>query len=58
MNKENSDVINKYLLVGVKFMPEMHLWEPKVKNYVAVGPFTKHQQRIDQFMRDGRLSHL
>ena len=57
MNKENSD-INKFLLIGDKFMPEMHLWEPKVKKYSACGPFTRHQKRIDMFMKDGRLTHI
>ena len=58
MNKENNDIINKFLLVGDTFMPELHLWDPKVKKYSACGPFTKHTQRINQFMKDGRLSHL
>ena len=58
MNKENSDVINKFLLIGDKFMPEMHLWDPKVKKYSACGPFTRHQQRINEFMKDRRLSHI
>ena len=58
MNKENSDIINKFLLIGDKFMPEMHLWDPKVKKYSACGPFTRYKQRIDQFMKDGRLSHI
>ena len=49
MNRENSDIVNTFLLIGDKFMPEMHLWDPKV---------TRHQQRIDQFMRDERLSHI
>ena len=39
-------------------MPEMHLWDPKVKKYSACGPFTRHQKRIDMFMKDGRLSHI
>ena len=34
-------------------MPEMHLWDPKVKKYSACGPFTRHQKRIDMFMKDG-----
>ena len=42
MNKENNDIINKFLLVGDKFMPELHLWDSKVKKYYACGPFTKH----------------
>ena len=58
INKENNDIINKFLLVGEKFMPEMHLWDSKVGKYSACGPFTKHQQRIDRFMKDGRLNHL
>ena len=39
MNKENNDIINKFLLIGDKFMPEMHLWDPKVQKYSACGPF-------------------
>ena len=31
----------------------MHLWDPKVKKYSACGPFTRHQKRIDIFMKDG-----
>ena len=58
MNKENSDIINRFLLIGDKFMSEMHLWGPKVKKYSACDPFTRHQQRIDQFMKDGRLSNI
>ena len=58
MNKENSDIINRLLLIGDKFMPEMHLWDPKVKKYSACGPFTRHQKRIDMVMKDGRLSHI
>ena len=58
MNKENNDMINKFLLFGDKFMPELHLWDPEVKKYSACRPFTKHEQRIAQFMKDGRLSHL
>ena len=41
-----------------KLMPELHLWDPKVKKNSACGPFTKHEQRIESFMKDGRLSHI
>ena len=59
MNKENNDIMNKFLLIGDKFMSEMHLWNPKVKKYSACGPFTRHQKRINErFMKDGRLSHI
>ena len=58
MNKENSDIINRFLLIRDKFMPEMHLCDPKVKKYSACGPFTRHKQRIDQFVKDRRMSHI
>ena len=47
MNRKNSDIINKILLIGDKFIPEMHLSDPKVKKYSACGPFTRHQQTIN-----------
>ena len=55
MNKENNDIINKFLLIGDKFIPELHLYQPKIGKYSACGPFTKHKKRIDQFMKDGKL---
>ena len=45
-------------MIGDKFMPGMHLWDPKVKKYSACGSFTRHQQRINDFMKDGKLSHI
>ena len=38
-------VVNKFLLAGDKFMPEMHLRKPGFK-YSAWGPFTKNKERI------------
>ena len=40
-----NDKINKFLLAGDKFMPEMHLRQP----HFTCGPFTKHKQRIRKF---------
>ena len=57
MNKANS-IINRFLLAGDKYMPELHLAHPIVKKYSACGPFTKHTQRIQNFMQDGKLSHI
>ena len=57
MNKANS-IINKFLLAGDKFMPEMHLVDPIVKNYSACEPFTKHAQRIQDFLNTGKLSYI
>ena len=45
MNKEDNDIISKFLLIGDKFMSEMHLWDPKAEKYSACGPFTRHQKK-------------
>ena len=39
--------INTFLLVGDKFMPEMHLKQPDFI-YSACGPFTKNKERIEK----------
>ena len=57
MNKANS-IINKFLLAGDKFMPELHLVDPIVKKYSACGPFTKHTQSIQDFLNTGKLSYI
>ena len=40
-----NDIINKFLLVGDKFMAEMYLREPGF-TYRACVPFTKTKERI------------
>ena len=57
MNKANS-TINKFLLAGYKFMPELHLVDPDFKKYSAYRPFTKHTQRIPDFLNTGKLSYI
>ena len=57
MNKANS-IINKFSLAGDKFMPELHLVDPIVKKYSACGSFTKHTQRIQDFLNTGKLSYI
>ena len=47
-----NDIINKLLLVGDKFMPEMHLKQPQL-TYRARGPFTKNKERIQKFKETG-----
>ena len=46
------NVINKFLLAGDKFMPEMHLRQPQFV-YSARGPFTRHKERIKKFKQTG-----
>ena len=38
-----NNIINKFLLAGDKFMPEMHLRQPQLI-YSACGPFTRHKE--------------
>ena len=52
-----NDIINK-LLVGDKFMPEMHLRDPVVGNYSTCEPFTKSKQRIQKFMETGDTNYI
>ena len=44
------EIINKFLLVGDKFMPEKHLSQPGF-TYSARGPCTKNIERVEKFMQ-------
>ena len=52
-----NEIVNKILLVGDKFLPEMHL---KVTGftYSASGPFTKNKERIEKFMETGNTDFI
>ena len=52
-----NDIINKFLLVGDKFVPEMHLRQPGF-TYSAFGPFTKNKKRIEKFMQTGNTDFI
>ena len=52
-----SNVINKFLLVGGKFMPEMHLRQPRFV-YSACGPFTRYKERIKELKRTGDTRYI
>ena len=52
-----NNTINKLLLAGEKFMPEMHLRQPQFI-YSACGPFTKHTQRIQKFKETGDTNYV
>ena len=45
-----NEIVNKFLLVGDKFMPEMHLKQLGF-TYSACDPFTKNKERIEKFMQ-------
>ena len=52
-----NNVINKLLLVGDKFIPEIYLRQPQF-TYSACGPFTKHDQRIQKFKETGDTNYV
>ena len=45
-----NEVMNKFLLVGDKFMLELHLKQPGF-TYSACGLFTRNKERIEKFMQ-------
>ena len=52
-----NNIINKFLLAGDKFMPEMHLRQPQFI-YSACGPFTRHRERIKKFKQTGDTRYI
>ena len=52
-----NNIINKFLLAGDKFLPEMHLRQPRFV-YSACGPFTRHKGRIKEFKRTGDTRYI
>ena len=52
-----NEIVNKFLFVGDKFMPEMHLRQPGFM-YSACEPFTKNKNRIQKFRETGYSRHI
>ena len=52
-----NNVINKFLLPGDKFMPEMGLRQPQFV-YSGCGPFTRHKERIKKFKQTGDTRYI
>ena len=49
--------MNKFLLAGDKFMPEIHLKQPGF-TYSACGPFTENKERIEKFVQTGNTDFI
>ena len=49
-----NEIVNKFLLAGDKFMPEMHLKQPGF-TYTVCGPFTKNKKRIKIIVQTGNI---
>ena len=47
-----NEIVNKFLLIGDKFMPEVHLRQPG-STYSACGPFTRNKERTEKIMQTG-----
>ena len=52
-----NEIVNRLLLAGDKFMPEMHLKQPGF-TYSACGPFTKIKDRIQKFKETEDTSYI
>ena len=50
-----NETVNTFLLVGDKFMPEMHFKQPGF-TYSACGPFTKNKETIEKFIHTGNTN--
>ena len=59
-----NEIVITFLLVGDKFMPEMHLRQPARSTldagftYSAFWPFTKNRERIKKFKETGDTSYI
>ena len=52
-----NEIVNKFLLAGDKFMPEMHLRQLGF-TYSACGLFTKNKERIQKFKGAGDSQYI
>ena len=52
-----NEIVNKFLLVGDKFMPEMYLKQSGF-THSTCGPFTRNKERIEKFMQTGNTDFI
>ena len=52
-----NEIVNKFLLVGDKFIPKMHLKQTEF-TYSACDPFTRNKERIEKFMATGNTNFI
>ena len=52
-----NEIVHKLLLVGDKFMPEMHLKQPGF-TYSACAPFNGNNKRTQTFMQTGNTDYI
>ena len=52
-----NEIVDKVLLVGDKFMPEMHLEQPGF-TYSVFRPFTKNKERTEKLIQTGNTDFI
>ena len=52
-----NEIVNKFLVAGDKFIPEMQLRQSGL-TYSACGPFTKNKERIQKFKERGYSRYI
>ena len=52
-----NEILNKVLLIGDKFMPEIHLKQPGF-TYSTYSPFTRNKVRIEKFIQTGNTAFI
>ena len=52
-----NEIVKKNLLMGDKFMPELHLKQPGF-TYCACGPFTINKERTEKLMHTGNTDFI
>ena len=52
-----NEIVNRFLWVGDKFMPEMHSKQFGF-TYSACGPFSKNKERVKKFMQTGNTDYI
>ena len=52
-----NEIVNKFLLAGDKFMPEMHSRQPQFV-YSACGSIAKNKERIQKLKKSGDTSYI
>ena len=50
-------IVNKFLLTGDTFIPEMHFEQPGFK-YSVCAPFTKNKETIKKFRKTGNSRYI
>ena len=52
-----NEIVNKFILVGDTFVPEMDLKQPDF-TYSACGIFNKNKEKIEKFMETGNTKRI